>query len=494
MTTSVRRRTTAMLTRCVCLVAAALGLAASANAQTTITINQADTQVWSATIRGGTYATSNLSNILETRASDSGEYRRRALLKFDTQNTIPAGTSVTSAMLTVTVKQASTEPSRMMGVYQVTNSWEEPAVTWNDRKSGSRWVTAGGDYGTKISQAAVGNAVGTRVSFDVTPLVRQAVAGTLGSSRYTRVALLDNGASTSGSWRSYYTAAEVDPALRPTLTVTYGGTVATPPPPTASVPPPTTSGEVLRVLHWNIAKNGWGTDGKYDPNRIVSWVVKLKPDVVSFNEMEKWNQYSLGLDGVALYKSLLEAATGVQWYTWDIQDYGVWTDKGLRSTVFSKTPFISTYRTVYSAGKLKTGGGATITFNGRNINFMTTHFDPYTASARLTQAKDLVTYAKSFAEDRIICGDFNDQSTNPPITTMTAAYYDAWAEAKKAGIAVTAPDNPYGNTRNSRIDYIFYSRQQQNLTLQRLQVVDTRDANGVMPSDHRPVLAEFLVR
>jgi hypothetical protein len=25
-------------------------------------------------------------------------------------------------------------------------------------------------------------------------------------------------------------------------------------------------------------------------------------------------------------------------------------------------------------------------------------------------------------------------------------------------------------------------------------VVETRDANGVMPSDHRPVVAEFLVQ
>ena len=224
------------------------------------------------------------------------------------------------------------------------------------------------------------------------------------------------------------------------------------------------------------------------------WVVRMNPDIISFNEMEKWNQYSLNEDGVALYQSLLEAATGAKWYTWDIQDYGSWTSKGLRSTVFSKFPFISTYRTAYAAGKLKAGGGATIAFNGRNINFMTTHFDPYTASDRLSQAKELVSYAKGFAEDRIICGDFNDQSTNPPITTMTAAYHDAWVEAKKSGIAVTAPDNPAGNTRNSRIDYIFYSRQEQHLTLKRLQVVDTRDANGVMPSDHRPVLAEFLVQ
>jgi endonuclease/exonuclease/phosphatase family metal-dependent hydrolase len=486
--TNVRSRPTAVLIRCVGPIAALICLTATADAQTTITINQPDAQVWSATVRGGSYANTNLSAILETRASNFTEYRRRALLQFDTQNTIPAGTWVTSATLTVTVKQASGDASRTLSVSQVTNSWEEPDVTWNNRQSGTAWVTAGGDYGTSIAEAEVASAVGTRVSFDVTPLVQQVVAGAPGSSRYTRVALLDNGSSTRRSWRSYYTGDEDDPALRPTLTVTYDGSVAPPP------PPPPVGGQVLRVLHWNIAKNGWGSDGIYDPDRIVAWVVKLHPDIISFNEMEKWNQYSLGEDGVALYQAKLEAATGVPWYTWDIQNYGVWTDKGLRSTVFSTIPFITTYRTIYSAGKLKTGGGATIAFNGRTINFMTTHFDPYDSSYRATQAEDLVAYANGHAEDRIICGDFNDQPGNPPIATMTAAYRDAWVEAKTAGIAVSAPDNPNGNTRRSRIDYIFYSRQQQHLTLQRLQVVDTRDANGVTPSDHRPVLAEFLVQ
>lgn len=488
MTTSVRRATARVLLirLAMCLVMLG-GVLAHANAQTVV-LNQSESQVWYATIRGGSYANTNQSTTLETRASDTLEYKRRALLKFDTQTAIALGQPIASAVLTFTVKDASGDANRTIAVYQVTNSWEEPEVTWNARKSGTPWETAGGDLGTKLTEKTVGNAVGTKVSFDITPIVQQAVAGQLGSSRYTRIALLDNGSSTSGSWRSYYTADEANSALRPTLTVTFGSAATTPP------PPPPTGGKTLRVLHWNIDKNGWGTDGKYDPNRIVTWVVKLKPDVISFNEMEKFNQYSLNRDGVADYKAALESATGKTWYVWDVQDYGVWTDKGLRSTVFSTIPFEATHRTVYSVGTLKAVGGATISFNGRTINFMTTHFDPYDAGYRLTQARDLLPYANGFAEDRIICGDFNDQSTDPPITTVTAAYYDAWAEGKKAGIAVSAPDNPNGYTRNSRIDYIFYSRKEQHLTLTKVQTVDTRDANGVMPSDHRPVLAEFVVQ
>jgi endonuclease/exonuclease/phosphatase family metal-dependent hydrolase len=248
------------------------------------------------------------------------------------------------------------------------------------------------------------------------------------------------------------------------------------------------------VLQYNVSKGGWGTDGRYDPNRVLNVVAAINPDVISFNELERWNSYSQGADGVALYKSLLEQKTGRTWYVWHAQAYGVWDDKGLINAVFSKFPFSATYRTIYSAGKLKSVGGVTFTFNGRPINFMTTHFDPYSATYRLAQARDLVPYMSGFAENRIVAGDFNDQPGDPPITTMTAGYYDAWAEGKKAGIASAPPDNPNGNTRNSRIDYIFYSRGEKNLTLKKVQVIETRSSSGVMPSDHRPLLAEFLVQ
>ena len=478
------RRLAARLT----LAALALVSASSAvSAQTTITLHQPRTQAWYATVRGGTYANTNLSTILETRASADADYLRRGLLKFDTQNTIPAGASVASAYLTLTVKQGSGDPDRTIGLYQVTTSWEDLEVTYKVRRTATPWTTAGGDLGAWITHGVVTNVPGSRVYFDVTSLVRQAVSGALGSSRYSRLAMVDIDAPGSESWRAFYTSSEANAALRPTLTVTYGSSVA-------SAPAPAPTGSVLRVLHYNISKNGWGTDGRYDPNRIVNIVAKVNPDIISFNEVERWNSYSEGADGVELYKSLLEQKTGVRWYVWHAQAYGVWDDKGLINVIYSKIPFSATYRTIYSAGKLKSVGGVTVTFNGRPINFMTTHFDPYSDAYRLTEARDLVGYMRGFAENRIVAGDFNDQSYDPPITTMTASYFDAWAEAKKLGIAYAPPDNPEGNTRNSRIDYIFYSRGEQHLTLRKVQVVETRDANGVMPSDHRPVVAEFLVQ
>jgi endonuclease/exonuclease/phosphatase family metal-dependent hydrolase len=459
--------------------------AGTAAAQTTVTLANANTQVWSATLRGGTYANTNNAKTLETRAASDESYQRNALLKFDTQNTIPQGSNVTSAILTVTVKDGSGDATRRVGIYQVTQSWEEPEVTWNMRKSGTPWGKKGGDLGSQLAVQTVSNANGTHVSFDVTPLVKEAVSGQLGSSRYTRLALKDLDAATSESWRSYYTAEEVSGSYRPMLTVTYGGSSSTP---TTSS---TSGGKTLRVMHWNIQKGGHNANGSSDVDTIVSWIAKMNPHVISINEIESFNSYYTG-DGVAMYKSKLQSAMGGTWYTWEAQDYGVWSDKGLRSAVFSRYPLLSNYRHVFSAGTLKTVGGVTISYNGRNINFMTTHFDPYSAGARQTQASELKSYMTGFAEDRIVCGDFNEQASN--LTAMTGSYYDAWAVAKSKGIAYAASDNPDGNTRNSRIDYIFYSRGEQHLTLQKVQVVDTRNSSGVMASDHRPVYAEFIVQ
>jgi hypothetical protein len=189
------------------VVAGALvaGGASVASAQTTVTLNQPKTHVVSATIRGGTYANKNDQTLLATRSSDNLEYERHALLKFDTQNTIPAGSAVTSAKLTVTVKGGSADATRMVGAYQVTTSWGETEVTWKNRRSGQYWSKSGGDLGTRLAVQNVSNVAGTRVTFDVTALVKSAVSGALGSSRYTRVALIDEDASTSASYREYFT-------------------------------------------------------------------------------------------------------------------------------------------------------------------------------------------------------------------------------------------------------------------------------------------------
>ena len=77
---------------------------------------------------------------------------------------------------------------------------------------------------------------------------------------------------------------------------------------------------------------------------------------------------------------------------------------------------------------------------------------------------------------------------------MTALFRDTWAEAKAAGTAIAYAGNEAGNTRNSRIDYVWVSKAATTLVIKSSQVFDLRDSSGIMPSDHRPVMTTFEVR
>jgi len=481
-----RLRVSGQLGRVCARVAAGIvfvvGAAAAASAQTTVTLSQPSTHVVSATVRGGTYADKNNQSLLATRAADNVEYERRALLKFDTQNTIPLGSTVTSAKLTVTVKGGSADATRTIGAYQIRTSWNETEVTWTHRRTTEAWTTSGGDLGSRIAAENVSNVAGTKVTFDVTALVKAAVAGSLGSSRYTRIALIDEDGSTNESYREYFLPTDINTAHRPVLTVTY-----TPPSPSQPSAPPTpsSSSATLHVLQWNTHHGGIGTDGVFDPDRLARKAASFRPDVVSFNEIEHY-----GIDEPALYASLMKKYTGETWYYKFTSGAG--TQSGLGNLIMSRYPFDASQVDVLSHNRAIVD--ATIHVNGRTINVSSTHLDANSTSYRLQEIGELTAWERTLAEERIICGDFNAWPGSTENSTMKGAYYDSWAKAQADGTAVAYPGNTAGNTRNSRIDYIYYSHGASALELKGSQVFDVRDANGVMPSDHRPVMTTFVVR
>jgi hypothetical protein len=174
------------------------------------------------TIRGGSQATVNANNSADnlcTRASSNAEYERRILLKFDTSSTIPAGTPIQRAILTLTVKYSNPEPTRTLGAYWITGSFLETEATWLEMRNGSPWRTPGGDLGTRYATASVTNVVGSKVEIDVTRLVADAVGGAL-PSRWTRIAIKDEGASSRDSYRQFWES-EASSANGPVLTITY---------------------------------------------------------------------------------------------------------------------------------------------------------------------------------------------------------------------------------------------------------------------------------
>src|SRR5215210_7273905 len=175
-----------------------LGLLAMAAPLAAQTLTLTDSNA--TTLRGGTYASTVLNGQtrLETRASDDPAFERRVLLKFDTHNTIAAGTPITSAYLTITVAGGNSQ-TRTLSAYHVTTSYDQTSATWNNRKSGTPWGERGGDTGARFDQKSITNTAGTKVTFNVTALVQAIVRGDFGSSRYTRLLLLDAGADSRDS-------------------------------------------------------------------------------------------------------------------------------------------------------------------------------------------------------------------------------------------------------------------------------------------------------
>jgi endonuclease/exonuclease/phosphatase family metal-dependent hydrolase len=241
-------------------------------------------------------------------------------------------------------------------------------------------------------------------------------------------------------------------------------------------------------LHWNTHHGGVGTDGKWDPSRLMDWVVRMNPDVASFNEVE---MYGTGnADDPALFASLLKQKTGVTWYYHFTTGNGA--ARGIGNLMMSRYPLDAYGTQLLSDSRAIVN--VTITVNGRTINVSSTHLDDASTTMRQTEIGEMTTWARSFAEQRIICGDMNAGPTSVEHAKLKSDYTDTWEKAVAAGTAIAYPGNTAGNTRNTRIDYIYTSNSASMLVLQSSQVVDTRDANGVMPSDHRPLLSIFTVK
>jgi hypothetical protein len=221
------------------VAAAFVLLVPGAVAQTTVTLTSGTGLSDNVTIRGGGYASVNhgASDELTTKQDADPSYDRRVLLKFDTQSTIPAGASITSARLYLTLKSPGGASNRTLTVYRVTQSFLEREATWYNYRLGAAWASPGGDLAETFGARSVGSAVGTAVDFDVTDLVRRTVSGDFGS-RYTRLALVDDGSAADDSYRGFWSSRATDGSRHPRLVITYGTGASDTTAPTVAVTAP----------------------------------------------------------------------------------------------------------------------------------------------------------------------------------------------------------------------------------------------------------------
>jgi len=459
---------------------AVCSVAAGASAQTTVTLNTPGTQINAdLTIQGGASGLTDFSNSDSLASKVAAEsYTRRILMKFDTQDLVPANAVIQSAKLYLVLKAAESSESRPLTAFHVTQSFLKGEANWYYFRSGQAWTRAGGDFGPSFGTTSVANAVGSTYAFDLTTMVQRVVNGEFGS-RYTRLALVDTGAATTGNYREFYSTRATNTAVRPRLVITYGS--AAPPPPTVSAPPPT--GTTLRVMQWNVHKTK-GTDGACNPDRIANTIVAQNPHVVSLNEL---NFYS----GVCAYtfdmseriQTLLQQKTGATWYRQSVNPNGV------GNAVLSRLPLVSASSTLLDYGRGVAQVGVVV--NGRTVNIFSTHVEYDNAAWRPIQINEAVRWMSNFAEPRIMMGDFNTWPATTDYNIIGTVLQDAWAAAAGAGVASSY--NGTGATHgDSRFDYAFYSRVAA-FALQSVTVPDTR-VGGVFPSDHDPVVTVLTVR
>ena len=239
----------------------------------------------------------------------------------------------------------------------------------------------------------------------------------------------------------------------------------------------------MKVLTWN-TQHGVNLD------LIAQWVASSGANVVALTEVERYNPGWGNTDQPARYASALQSRTGRTWHYHFAQRDGGSTGQG--NVVLTTFPIedAQTYVLSYSRSVAR----VQIVVNGVRVNVFGTHLDADSSTIRAQQMNEFKNWAANVSQQWIAAGDFNAWPGAWEIANMTSSFYDAWAGAVSSGTAYAFAGNEAGNTRNSRIDYVFYSHGATRLSLRESRVIDTRNSSGVMPSDHRPVMATFDVR
>jgi hypothetical protein len=115
--------------------------------------------------------------------------RDRSLVLFDISS-IPKGTKIKKATLELTVVLDGFNPSRLpMGIYRITEAWDELGASWFEASSGTFWSEPGGaalgvngqlldaPYATNTDTGEPINDIPAKLNWDVTSLITEWVSG-----------------------------------------------------------------------------------------------------------------------------------------------------------------------------------------------------------------------------------------------------------------------------------------------------------------------------
>lgn len=290
---------------------------------------------------------------------------------------------------------------------------------------------------------------------------------TVGSDTITMASTIYVGvAVTSHDYGVLATANFASTAVTPSSTATATSTSTS-----------STTSSTLKFLEWNTHHGGIRTDGVYDPTLIAQWIAKINPQVVSLEEVDT-------TDDVSNIVNPLNSLTGVKWTV-------AFSGKG--NLLLSRIGGANINNCLYDPSIPANAPHMTVSVNGRSISLFSAQMNVYSASSRATEIATEQSCASTWPQAWVMAGDYNMQYGSTEYYVAAKNYTDAWPAATALGTATNYPDNCDGCTRNSRIDYQFLSNYATFMKVKSAQIFDTRDANGVMPSDHKPFLVTYTV-
>ena len=120
----------------------------------------------------------NAGEIYIGNSNGAGDQTYRSLIHFDL-STIPAGSTITAAVLRITVLDDLSDNARTISAYRVLRAWTEAGVTWNKFDGTSDWGTAGCANTTTDREAAN---IGTAAQ-PASPSINDVISITLTASK-----------------------------------------------------------------------------------------------------------------------------------------------------------------------------------------------------------------------------------------------------------------------------------------------------------------------
>ena len=177
------------------------------------------------TLISGGSPTTNFGTATEMASGKFSTDVNRILVKFDISS-IPSGSTITSAIITLTYSSDNSLNARTGSVYRVKRAWVEAQATWNIYSTGNNWGTAGcadttndreaTDIGTWTHPASP--TLGTSV--DIT-LTASSVQEMISGGSFTNNGFLLQVATEVDDQISYDSTNSADTTERPKLVIIY---------------------------------------------------------------------------------------------------------------------------------------------------------------------------------------------------------------------------------------------------------------------------------